>query len=127
MLLWQAYHVQEQVDGLSVFALHSLHILSQLKQSGGCQLWNDTRVKKKQIKQLERFYSGGRDLSWGKGWQCLEKSPELKYCQSSVPKKPFIPHMSFIFISWQTMITLFCEMLKLSSISHKIIKGKFEM
>lgn len=44
--------MEEQVDGLTVFAVHSLHILSQLKQSGGGQLGSDTKL------------NGGRSKDW---------------------------------------------------------------
>lgn len=44
-MTWQktADLVQEQVDGVSVFAFRSLHILSQLEQGRGGHLWNDTQ------------------------------------------------------------------------------------
>ncbi len=33
------------------------------------------KVKKRQIKQLERFDTGGLNVNLGKGWQSLEKVP----------------------------------------------------
>lgn len=46
------YHVKEQVDGLSVFELQSLHVLPQMQQSGGGHLWGETKLK------------GGRSNKW---------------------------------------------------------------
>ena len=74
-----AHHVQEQVDGLSIFKVHSLRVLSQLKQSIGGHLWSNTTLRRSNnwsvffFLFVFFFFRGGLDLDWGKGWQSLEK------------------------------------------------------
>lgn len=45
----------------------------------------------RQIKEMEHFHTGGLDLLWGKGWQSLEKTLGLKYCQRCLSPPPSSP------------------------------------